>query len=375
MRIKLMLVNRNENFAANFSNYINNQYRMNFSVAVYTNLDALVSQQMRGIDMAVIESDYYNEVKDVIDLKGMIVVLLHNGNLLPEFQDKHNISMFEESDKIIQFFLDVYQKEKQVMLQTSAEVTRKVIGFFSPIGGSGKTSLSLVTANLLARKGHRVLYMSLDHFMDMDVYYKGEAKEDLTFLFTTFDDKTDIRRDISEIVCKDSLMSNLHYVKSFAQFSDRLEVNPSLWDMFCDKLIQLPDYDFIVLDLPTDMDRKAQTLLNSVDYLMLVTGKTTVERLKFEAFKKYMRKLTFFNSLERDDQVYLLYNNSRNVDWNREVSDEGFIKVEIDFDKAFKQYSQEKNLITLKTDTDMGLQLSTIVDNILGQIDQLTEAE
>lgn len=368
MKINLVLLTRNSNFARNFTNYVNSEQRLNFGVAAYTDLDKFMTKSLENIDILIMDIDIYSDVKDMIESLKLITVLLHNGKIDGELQDRYNISMFNESNKIIEYLQDIYQEEKKIHIDVNSDKEHKFISFFSPIGGSGKTTLSLVYSQLLAEQGYKVLYLSLDHFMEMSHYFGVTNKEDLTFLFATLDDTTQIEKDINEMIIKVDGNNNLSYINGFSQYSDRLDISQEQWEIFCRKLVGLSEYDLIVLDLPTDLDKKARVLLDMSNYLLMVLGKTSIEQLKFKAFQKYMNKLHFFKNLEGEAAIYTLYNNSRNVKWDRDIEEMDYPSIDIDFDAEFKQFRNDKRTVLLRTDTTIGEQLRQLVGQMSRQI-------
>ncbi len=366
MRIKLIIVNRNENFANNFVDFINEKYRSSFLASVYTDLNALVTTPISNSDIMIIESDFYEIVSENLDLSNITVILFHNGIIKNEHKDMYSISMFEESNVIINYIIGVFESENKINFNADTKSIHSILGFMSPIGGIGKTTISLLYAKLFARMKLKVLYISLDYFMDMDYYYKGESKHDLTFLFSTLKDDSNITKDIEELVIKDSEFENLKYIKAFSRYKDRLQIDKYQFDLFFSKLLANDNYNVVIFDLPTDIDAKSEIVLNSLTHLFLLTSNTEIENIKFNTLLSYIDELSFYKKLSENEAIITIVNNVKNIESNDEIKIDNKNTIKIGFNSDFKKYNKAGQYVSFKLDSDIATTIQNSIDRYFG---------
>lgn len=372
MRIKLIIVNRNENFANNFVDFINEKYRSSFLASVYTDLNALVTTPISNSDIMIIESDFYEIVSENLDLSNITVILFHNGVIKNEHKDMYSISMFEESNVIINYIISVFENENKINFNANTKSIHSILGFMSPIGGIGKTTISLLYAKLFARMKLKVLYISLDYFMDMDYYYKGESKHDLTFLFSTLKDDSNITKDIEELVIKDSEFENLKYIKAFSRYKDRLQIDKYQFDLFFSKLLANDSYNVVIFDLPTDIDAKSEIVLNSLTHLFLLTSNATIENIKFNTLLSYIDELPFYKKLNENEAIITVVNNVKNIEGDDQITSDKKNTIKIDFNSDFQKYNKAGQYISFKLDSDIAMTIQNSIDRYFGDSGDLS---
>ncbi|MEZ4357802.1 MAG: AAA family ATPase [Eubacteriales bacterium] len=172
-----------------------------------------------------------------------------------------------------------------------------VISIYGGKGGAGKTTVAVNLAVALAQTGRRTALIDLClTFGDVSVLLNISAKD-----------------TISELVQEKSSFT-IDDIKSFSmQHSSGVSVlsapsSPELAEYITPKHVEAlvnimrPYYDFIVLDLPSDLSESTLTAIENSDDIVLVS------RLDIPNLRAAKAMFNIFNKLQQEEKVLLLLN-------------------------------------------------------------------
>lgn len=173
----------------------------------------------------------------------------------------------------------------------------RVIAFFSGRGGSGKTTIAVNSAIALAGSGQRTVLIDLNlSFGDSAILLNIKAKD-----------------TIAELVQEKSTFG-IDEIRSFCmQHASGVSIlcapsSPEHGEYVNSRHVELlinqmrPYYDFIVLDLPCNINETTITALESADNIVMVTRKD------LSGLKTTKQMLDIFRTLQQSEKVQLLLN-------------------------------------------------------------------
>lgn len=158
----------------------------------------------------------------------------------------------------------------------------RVIGVFSPIGGCGKSLVSYALAKKLKKLDQKVLLVGCDPTQSVSVYYPGEkyAKEELAEKLLSPGEDT--YRTILQNVEQDEIS----YLLPFEKNLPTLEIGMQQWELLLGVLKEKRDFDWLIMDMGSLLDRKTASLMTKIDYLILLTETNYLANRKMQKLLK-----------------------------------------------------------------------------------------
>lgn len=165
----------------------------------------------------------------------------------------------------------------------------KVITFSAIKGGVGKSSLAILTANLLAKTGKRILVIDADPQNSMTFYYIPD----------TTDYKTTTLGNFANVLNNSVIDDNIVSIKGI----DNLSIIPSSLELLTckdislnilkDKLVNL-NYDYCIIDTAPTFDNLTLAVLNASDII--------ITPIHFSGFD--YKSAVFYENLLKDLNFY-----------------------------------------------------------------------
>ena len=142
-----------------------------------------------------------------------------------------------------------------------------VIAVFSPIGGCGKSLVSIGLARKLTKLDKKVLLVGCDDVQSFAAYYdvRDFAEDRLAKKLRDPDE------DTYWIVMQNIGSDEFHYLKPFSRVPHALGVGRAQWGPFIAMMREKKDYDYIVLDIGSRVDEASRELMDRADVVVMIT--------------------------------------------------------------------------------------------------------
>ena len=233
-------------------------------------------------------------------LKGCALVLLTNQVDLPKVQTAMQSGFrlvvdMHETDKLKEALVQAATLEQGRI--TEGVRQPHVVSVYGGKGGSGKTTVAVNLAAALAQSGYRTALIDLclvygDAALQLNITAKDTIAELVQEknIFTIEDIKSFCMQHLSgiSVLCAPSSPEYAEYVTP----------------RHVDSLISLmrPYYDFIIVDLPSDLSECTLTAIDNSDNIVLVS------RLDIAGLRAAKQTLGILRTLQMDEKVLLLVN-------------------------------------------------------------------
>lgn len=343
MNKSILLVDENLRFAQNLQQYFQAQDAL-IVVDIMTsaaNIHGLSKQQLAGYKMVLTTTENYSLLKEA--LESQVVVLLYAGVIPAEYQDFYKVSKLVALDEIYREVMNLYAKTQNLISVSKDKKKTKVISFFSPIGGCGKTSIALITANLLAEMGKRVLYLPMEDFNDRRLLYGTQsAIGTLENFFTGVDLTATIRYELNRLVGKNP-QTGLHYLIGLESPEDKAVVEEDTWKEFLELLQKETDYQYIVLDLSATEVFTKRHWIEESDYVFCVGAKGYTEGILFAKGMSYFRR-----RYPEQKELYCIVNSAKHSASRSNIDVNEFIaSCELGYDPQIKAIAGEEVVFSM----------------------------
>lgn len=236
----------------------------------------IYNAQPKDIDILMIEEDLYKEVISRQNCKS-VYLLLEDQNTVDRQESigNKNVVYKYSSIRVIIDKIDgsLLQKKKSI-----ANTNTKIVSVYSPIGGSGKTTIAVGLAKQLGMKGYKVLYISTETLSDYR-FIINETEfmpEQIAYKCGTQEEK--VAEELLRHVKKREFEFLLPWKRMLPAYGITTQQLMKIATLIQKKNI----YDHIVIELSAEIQEQKLNFLNESDRVVLVTkqDKKSVERLK-----------------------------------------------------------------------------------------------
>lgn len=179
-----------------------------------------------------------------------------------------------------------------------------ILNVTSPIGGVGVTTVSIAISEILARRGKRVLYISLDKFANNHYFYGVGQKTLSDIIFALKIQNNDIKLAMQQALrkCEDS---GVYYMEPPSNPYDAYEMTNDEILAYINAC-QVLDFDYLIFDSKGTVDMISEHLVKSADLnIVLANGKA-------ESSEKVNRFYSVISQIDENstlvDSLLLVYN-------------------------------------------------------------------
>ncbi len=230
-----------------------------------------------------------NDDSNVIILKGSVLTDVdQNDRTIYKYQNAHKIYK-----KMMEIFLANNPKKVSIENSNLAEL----VLVYSPIGGSGKTTISNALAETLSKAGYRVLLTSFENYPSCSENKKG----DLTELLKSIHLGEPINVKLRSMI-KKAKYGSYNYISTVGDPKDLLIANTTDIISLVKEFRNCDIAEYIIIDSNSASDAWLEELLEEVDKVVLVILENRFATEKFLAFKKH----TSFHKHFLDKTTFIL---------------------------------------------------------------------
>ncbi len=303
-KISIVIADSDELYLNHIANYlIANTH--SFEVYSFTSKDSMIKYitdpSVRSkIDVIAFSEDFSDEA--IVSSPAPAKIVLSDGSYAgTEFAV---VNKYQKADKFINEIVMIYAEysgnSSAVM---NGDKATKVIGFYSPVGGSGKTTLAVATACALSKMGKKVFYFNAEKLNSTGDVLHSTYGGSLSDLYLTL--KTKGASVSNKIIANRSvdLSSGISFINAG---ESSLEINEITTDEF-KKLItgleNMGEFDVAVIDFDSEFNKEKITMLGSMDKIVCPF---TADSLSLSKLDVFVKELDMYDEL-RDIGFKLLY--------------------------------------------------------------------
>ena len=245
----LVLCDREEEYAQLMSDFIKRNREMPWSVHTYTNVEELMQMEKNcPIDvMAVSESAYQEELSKLRPLRTVIL----NESGLMKWDEFVNIDKYQQAQNVLQSILEVYLEIADIALpRIQCAGNTRFIGIYSPIRRCMQTTFAITLSQMLSEK-YRTLYLNFEHYMGIsELAAQTGAKDMADLLYFLMAENDKFRLRMQTIV---QHKGSLDYIPPMKSGQNLIMISPKEWGLLMNRIEELGEYDFVILDLSESM--------------------------------------------------------------------------------------------------------------------------
>lgn len=295
-KLNLIIWDTDTCYSRALGTYITNSEDL-FLVSVIDDKESLMAciNQEAG-DIFLVSDSVINDIKMT---NGVLIYLIDR------VKDEENedelagkIFKYKEADEIVKAIKYHYEALSGFKIE-SKNRTGKLIGFFSPAGGTGKTLIALGICRVLASYGKKVLYLNLESIPSSNAFFsEDEASKSLSdFLYYLFiKEDLQIIKGMRQFICRDEW--GVHCFVPQSSYNDLMNLTSEEMQCFIDTMCTQTDYDYICVDTSSVLTEKNILVHSMCSKIFNITTPSMMVQLKQDIWQDYCKgssKLDFYH--------------------------------------------------------------------------------
>ncbi len=220
-----------------------------------------------------------------------------------------SVRKYQKTEDLLNEILLKYAKLTGDLDAVRGKRRTKAVAFYSPVGGSGKTTLALHTAAACVAAGYQTFYLNLEK-VDSTSSILGKTPGTMSDVFLALKAKgTDAGVRILESRGEEP-HTKFHYISAPDSISEYSEVTIEELDFLIKTLIDLNEYDVCILDFSSEFYQEKVDLLENCDVIFapIVADEFSVQRMKMlfhenQLHSKYSSMLQKMRLIDNKEDV------------------------------------------------------------------------
>jgi hypothetical protein len=300
IRLNTVIADADASYLNRLSQFLIDRYGNHYQVRSFTD-KTLFKEYMEAnanrIDVLLVTPEVYFEGLD--DLGCKLVCILSDGKSSKSYPHCEILDKFQLAETLSANVLRLYAEKNNVYIAPKGRKATQIIGVYSPLSGSGKTSVALGLAILGSMSGKEIFYLNIEENATTGMFFDTMGDADLSKVL--FYLKAKIKNASVKIdhVKKTDAQTGIHY---FSPPKSNLELEEVTFLEYLTLLRELKNmayYDTILVDMGSGFDSKIAGVLNEADDIVLTLVKDVSTNAKMSAMTKD------FEILYEREQIHL----------------------------------------------------------------------
>ncbi len=175
----------------------------------------------------------------------------------------------------------------------------RVIGVYSPVGGSGKTTLSLATAAMLASAGRKVLYLNFEGVSSVDRVFNGTSNHTMSEVFLAAKtSKSNVGLKVIQC-CETHYDTGIDFVRAPECAAEYSEMTAGELKKIAEQTKEIGQYDDIIIDMNSGYNDDIFELLEVCTRILVPFKNTYTALNKMECFADEIQKMQKLDAIEK----------------------------------------------------------------------------
>lgn len=244
----MVLCDTEEEYAQLMSEFMKKRKNLPWELHTYTNVQDMLSMEKSGIEMLVVAEAAYKPELQAMN-PGRFVILNESGVM--KWEDLFYVDKYQEAEEIVKQLLGIYMEIADIQLPALRTNRRTVfIGNYSPVRRCMQTSFAITMSLLLAEK-HTTLYLNFEHYAGSGELLPDMQTLDMADLLYFLNAQKDKFRLRLQTILKHR--GKLAYIPPMKSGQNLLAVTAAEWMELLQKIEELEEYEYVILDLGESM--------------------------------------------------------------------------------------------------------------------------
>lgn len=309
-RLNLVICDIDEAYTESIVNFLMTNHSQRFQVSSFTKknlLEGFLNQNSKKIDVLLICPEFYGD--DLSKNNITSIVLLASGNMVENIPDVGVIKKYQHGDKLVGDLINIISDKSEVISLNSVGTKKtKVVAVYSPIGGVGKTTISMCLSKQCAKVGLQVFYLNIEALQSTSFFFNCKGEQNISSILFYIKEKSknlQLKIEGSRHIDSDT---NVHYFCPPDSMFDIQEVESDEIKKLVSELKDMAQYDIVFVDMSSELNNRNLALLEVCDEIILAFPQDAVSGVKAELFEKELEIIRDRKKIDVSDKITIVLN-------------------------------------------------------------------
>lgn len=310
-KLNLVIADTNTGYVESTVNYFMTNYFRRFQISSFTEWDFLYDflSGPRNVDILLISPQMYKEAlpKDNIGE----VIILTSGQLPKELDGLRSIDRNLVDCDFVTDILERYSRESPDIdtgIHAVKKSKTKVIAVYSPLGGVGKTTISVSTSIRCGENGLKAFYLNLEPFQSTSLFFNCKSGENFSKILQNIKENGgNFHLKVNEMKCTDPEY-NVDYFPPSQDILNIADFDPQNFKDLINEFRDMNEYDIIVVDMSNTVDERNLAVLEQCDKIVVVLAQDAISNIKAGELSRQLDTLKEESKLDFAGKLVLVLN-------------------------------------------------------------------
>ena len=211
------------------------------------------------------------------------------------------INKYQRADDVLSEILMAFSEETGTTSALGSIETgsTRAIAVYSPIGGSGKTTIAIVLAKALAAAGRRVLYLNFEGVSSVRSVFSGVGTHSMSEVYLAAKTKN-ANVGLKVLQCKEvHYDTGIEFINAPECSAEYCEMTPAELRRIVKETKDIEQYEDIIVDMNSGYNDDIFEVLDVCDVVLLPYRNNKVSYNKMEDFADELEKLERLDTIGR----------------------------------------------------------------------------
>lgn len=319
MNISIAVADSDREYVERISEVLQQYSELN--IHIYTSGQKLqAAMESIFFDIVLFDPDISEQRLNFTNVKLPVCLYSDKASSCSWYAECAMVMKYQRISKIYKEFIREYADKAGYSADFDNSQNTKILAVFSPIGGSGKTTISLAIAGRLAGMGKTVLFISAEQ-LGSSAYVNARQEDGITTLV----DSAAGGHGGFELKVKGIMkqgMNGMYYIEGFDRIVDYEAVAGNEMSDVLNKIKRCGICDTIVVDMESNLDAIGKAVFSLADRIIVVEKTGELPSTKMNLFAnqaivgEYREKMMRICNFAENNSVY-------STEWN--IPDVGMV--------------------------------------------------
>ena len=295
----LVLCDEEEEYARLLTDFLQKQRDLPWRIHTYTSIDELMRSEKEPVMLLAVSESAYSEVLQA--LQPLRTVILNESGVI-RWKDVPCVDKYQAAEEVLKYLLQIYMEVADTGLPRLRQGCRtKFIGNYTPVHRSMQTSFALTMSQMLARE-HATLYLNFEHYAGIGELLPDLQTLDLADLLYFLNAEQEKFRLRLQTMLRH--VGNLDYIPPMKSGQNLLTVQTAEWLGLLQKIEELGEYEYVILDLSESMQGLFE-ILRLCRRVYTLTREDRIAKAKLLQYEQLLSLYGYGDVLEKTRQPSL----------------------------------------------------------------------
>lgn len=295
----LVLCDEEEEYARLLTDFLQRQRDLPWRIHTYTSIDDLMRSEKESVMLLAVSESAYSEALQA--LQPLRTVILNESGVI-RWKEVPCVDKYQAAGEVLKYLLQIYMEVADTGLPRLRQGCRtKFIGNYSPVHRSMQTSFALTMSQMLARE-HATLYLNFEHYAGIGELLPDLQTLDLADLLYFLNAEQEKFRLRLQTMLRH--VGNLDYIPPMKSGQNLLTVQTAEWLGLLQKIEELGEYEYVILDLSESMQGLFE-ILRLCRRVYTLTREDRIAKAKLLQYEQLLSLYGYGDVLEKTRQPSL----------------------------------------------------------------------